>query len=116
MRFRTKLVVALLIGFADPATAQIVVEDVAKWSEKECRWLHSQVLAECENQQTCSASREKLDLSMSSQRGMYALEPVISARLYHEFYGICFQACRDKTRPSYVEFQRSFCSRVMRRK
>ena len=70
MRFLTKFVAALLIGFADHAIAQIVVEDVAKWTQKECRWLHSQVLAECENQQTCSASPKKLDLSMSSQRGI----------------------------------------------
>jgi hypothetical protein len=92
---------------------QIVVEDVTKWTEKECVWLYRQALVECQNQETCSRSP---DFSMSTSRGLSSLENILTVRMQQEFYEICYQTCQAKKRISYSTFRNRFCEKVDRGK
>lgn len=94
------------------AGAQRVTDDIARWSDRQCAWLHRQALAECQEQAACSSLPEKIDFSMSTARGLAALEGVLTAANTKHFYEICERACTQKKRPSYAEFRTSFCDRV----
>ncbi len=94
------------------ADAQRVVDDVARWTDQQCAWLHRQALAECQTQAVCSSLPEKIDFSMSTSRGMTSLEDVLTVQSQKQFYEICNRTCMDKKRPSYAEFRKSFCDRV----
>lgn len=94
--------------------AQIVVDDVKSFTEKECRWLHSQFLGECLGAARCTAKREEMDFSMSTQRGMYALETVLTIRAAEEIGTICEQTCKTRKRMGYTNWRASICKQLMK--
>jgi hypothetical protein len=91
------------------ASAQIVVPDVKRWSEKECSWLHQQALPECRDQQPCSATP---DFSMSTECGLTALGAIWTVRNREQFDGICLRVCQENTSPSFPQFKMEFCSKI----
>jgi hypothetical protein len=96
------------------AEAQIVEPDIKKWSVSQCQWLHGQVLKECMNLDGCNDDGITEDLSMASQRGLIALEPVMTVRNRKEFNSICYRVCDKKSIPTYASFDKEFCSTIPR--
>lgn len=98
-----------IIALAASAAGQTDLPDVKRWSERECIWLYRQVLPECKDQHPCS---ETPDFSMSTSRGLEALEPVWTVRNGREFEGICIRVCTENAMPSYSQFKKDFCSTI----
>lgn len=111
---RLPLILLALFSLALPESisAQIVVPDVEKWTDKECRWLHRQALEECKKLTDCT---DASDMSMSTQRGLSALENIFTVRDRQNFDGICFRVCNIKKIPSYSVFNAEFCTTVRSR-
>lgn len=111
---RLSLLALALFSLLLPASvsAQIVVPDVERWTDKECRWLHRQVLDACKNLTDCT---DTSDMSMSTQRGLYALENVFTVRNQQDFDKICLRVCETKQIPTYSAFNKEFCSTVKSR-
>jgi hypothetical protein len=116
--WRTGLASALLIGLVSlpalmSASAQIVVPEVKRWTAAECRWLHSQALVHCRNHLPDCSNMD--DLAMAIQRGLNALDNVLTARERQQFDAICYNVCMSKTLPSYQSFNADFCAKIKAR-
>ena len=98
--------------FATPAMAQRVVPDAETFSENDCRWLHTQYLGECVASQYCGEGLGD-EFSMSTQRGMSALEPVMTVRAHDELNAICHEACETRKRMDYSQFKASICKPLL---
>lgn len=103
------LAVLQLVG---QAPAQIVVPDVKKWTQQECRWMHRQVLGACRELEDCM---KQDDMSMSTQRGLSALGNVLTVRNMENFRGICANVCASRSIPTYETFKAQFCDTVKSR-
>jgi hypothetical protein len=95
------------------ASAQIVVPDVKRWSEKESSWLYQHVLPECRTQRLCSATP---DFSMSTERGLTSLDAILTVRNRQQFDGICLRVCQENTRTPPTGLLRPNCRDFMARK
>lgn len=94
--------------------AQKVVPDAQRFSETECRWLHRQFLDECMNSLKCTKRPEDRELSMSADREMHALGPVISVRAMDLINQICEQVCLKKKKINRQEWHKSVCKPLMK--
>jgi hypothetical protein len=116
MRIRSALLLLMLIGTmaAPGAMAQIVVEDATEFTDKDCRWLHRQFLGECSNSQRCPHTRDDINLSMSTVRGLSALETVLTVRAADQMDIACLQACKTKERMPYNEWRKRICEPLIK--
>jgi hypothetical protein len=96
------------------AKAQTVVEDAKRFTEADCRWLHTQFLGECMASAKCSHLREAWDFSMSTQRGLTALETVITVRSMYAISSACERACVTKLKIAYSEWKQLICKPLTR--
>lgn len=98
------------------ASAQKVVEDVKKFTERECQWLHRNFLDECLNRDNFASSKcsTSPDLSMSTNRGMSALEPVLTVRIAGQIHAICQKTCESQRKIGYKEWRSSICRPLMK--
>lgn len=102
--------------------AQIVVPsrretatNAARFTEKDCRWLHKDFLAACIQSETCGPQPDELSYSMALQRGMSSLETVITVAAMHEIDAACKQSCKSKQPLDYTTLRRTVCLPLMKR-
>lgn len=111
---RLSLIALALFSSLLPASvsAQIVVPDAERWTDKECRWLHRQALDACKNLTDCT---DTSDMPMSTQRGLSALDNIFTVRNGQDFDGLCLKVCETKKIPTYSAFNKEFCATVKSR-
>lgn len=81
------------------------------FKSQHCRWIYEQFLDECLGLKKCTPINSTTEeFSMSTVRGMSALETVITVRVHDQIYQACFQTCAVKRKPSYKSFRRMICS------
>jgi hypothetical protein len=116
VRARGVIVVFTCIITPLAASAQIVPDVIKRWSEEECIWLHRQALDECRAGANNHCAHELLDaFSMSTNRGLSALDAFWTARNRQDFDAICLRVCKEDAKPTYSQFKKEFCSKVRRR-
>jgi len=115
VRARGVIVVFTCIITPLAASAQIDQPAIKRWSEKLCIWLHRQALGECKTLHPDCSLNETFLISMSTNRGIAALEDFWTARNTQHFNAICLQVCKENTKPTYSQFKKEFCSKVRRR-
>lgn len=117
MRGRLGLALAslMLINSGSGSFAQIVVPSATHFTERDCRWLHQEFLAACAQSETCSSHPDELSYSMALQRGMSALETVITVAAMHEIDAACKQSCKSKHSMDYTTLRRTVCLPLMKR-
>jgi len=94
----------------NPAQGQIVVPYAKKFTNAECKWLHSQFLDACMASETCGPYPDQYAYSMSTQRGVNSLEKVLTPSARNRIEAACERSCGLKTVVDYTEWQRSICS------
>lgn len=110
--FLASILIALLIS--PVANSQIVVPDAKKFTETDCRWLHSQFLGECVEAEKCTWRPEERDFSMSTQRGMSSLETVLTVRSAQTINQTCYEVCKAKKKVGYQEWRKLICKPLIR--
>jgi hypothetical protein len=119
MATRGRLSIALaslmLISSGVVSLAQIVVPNAKRFTERDCRWLHKDFLEACAQSETCSSHPDELSYSMALQRGMSALETVITVAAMHEIEAACKQSCKSKHSLDYSTLRRTVCLPLMKR-
>jgi TPR repeat protein len=103
----------LLVASNASALSQKVVYDATKFTERECRWLYSELLNACVESQKCGRGFGEMDLPMSTERGMSSLETVLTVRAMAEINKACERACLGKARPAYDSWRTSICMTLM---
>jgi hypothetical protein len=104
----------LLLLITDTATAQRVVDDAKKFTEKDCRWIYSQFLDECIASPPCTSDPNNRDFSMSTQRGMSSLETVLTVRIAGEINALCERTCKSKSKPVYSTWHAAICKPLLK--